>query len=95
LIPTCLPQSDRPRFSRRIAGRARSSITVLYFRTKQPKSLRAFDVQGDIEGIVYIETRKDEKLVGDVRMARLIIEDGAYFKGAINIVKQIYPSSAA
>ena len=30
---------------------------------------------------------KDAKLVGDIRTARIIIEDGAYFKGSIDIVK--------
>ena len=57
-------------------------LTVLDFRTKQARSLRAYDVQGNIDGIVYIEIRKDAKLVGDVRTAR-IIEDGAYFNGCL------------
>ena len=34
-----------------------------------------------------IEIRKDAKLTGDIRTARIIIEDGAYFKGSIDIVK--------
>ncbi len=32
-----------------------------------------------------IDIRKDAKLVGDIRTARIVIEDGAYFKGNIDI----------
>src|SRR6266480_4141509 len=31
--------------------------------------------------------RKDAKLVGNIKTARIVIEDGAYFKGSIDIVK--------
>lgn len=34
-----------------------------------------------------IEIRKDASLVGDIRTPRIIIEDGAYFKGSIDIVQ--------
>jgi cytoskeletal protein CcmA (bactofilin family) len=44
-------------------------------------------VQGNVEAHEKIEIRKDAKLVGDIRTARIIIEDGAYFKGSIDIVK--------
>ncbi|MBS1855866.1 MAG: polymer-forming cytoskeletal protein [Acidobacteria bacterium] len=44
-------------------------------------------VQGNIEAADKIEIRKDAKVVGDIKTARIIIEDGAYFKGAIDIVK--------
>lgn len=44
-------------------------------------------VQGNVEATDKIEIRKDAKLVGDIRTARIIIEDGAYFKGSIDIVK--------
>ena len=44
-------------------------------------------VQGNIEATDKIEIRKDAKVVGDIKTARIIIEDGAYFKGAIDIVK--------
>jgi cytoskeletal protein CcmA (bactofilin family) len=40
-----------------------------------------------VEATDKIEIRKDAKLVGDIRTARIIIEDGAYFKGSIDIVK--------
>ena len=44
-------------------------------------------IQGNVEAAERIEIRKDAKLVGDIRTARIIIEDGAYFKGSIDIVK--------
>lgn len=45
-------------------------------------------IQGNVEAAEKIEIRKDAKLVGDIKTARIIIEDGAYFKGSIDIVKQ-------
>ncbi len=44
-------------------------------------------IQGNVEATEKIEIRKDAKLVGDIRTARIVIEDGAYFKGSIDIVK--------
>ena len=44
-------------------------------------------IQGNVEASDKIEIRKDAKLVGDIKTARIIIEDGAYFKGSIDIVK--------
>ena len=44
-------------------------------------------IQGNVEASERIEIRKDAKLVGDIKTARIIIEDGAYFKGSIDIVK--------
>jgi cytoskeletal protein CcmA (bactofilin family) len=40
-----------------------------------------------VEASERIEILKEAKLVGDIRTARIIIEDGAYFKGSIDIVK--------
>jgi cytoskeletal protein CcmA (bactofilin family) len=51
-------------------------------------------IQGNVEAADRIEIRKDAKLVGDIRTARIIIEDGAYFKGSIDIVKP-EPAKAA
>jgi cytoskeletal protein CcmA (bactofilin family) len=45
------------------------------------------NVQGDVEAADRIEIRKDAKLVGNIKAARIVIEDGAYFKGSIDIVK--------
>jgi len=44
-------------------------------------------VRGNIEAADKIDIRKDAKLVGDMRTARIVIEDGAYFKGSIDIQK--------
>jgi cytoskeletal protein CcmA (bactofilin family) len=44
-------------------------------------------IQGNVEATERIEIRKDARLTGDIRTARIIIEDGAYFKGSIDIVK--------
>src|ERR1700686_3254563 len=42
-------------------------------------------VAGNVEATDKLEIRKDAKLVGDIKPARIIIEDGAYFKGSIDI----------
>lgn len=51
---------------------------------------RDVDVQGTIEGNVEstekISIRKGGRLVGDIRAAGIVIEDGAYFKGGVDIV---------
>ena len=44
-------------------------------------------LQGDVEATDKIEIRKDAKLVGNIKTARILIEDGAYFKGGIELVK--------
>jgi cytoskeletal protein CcmA (bactofilin family) len=44
-------------------------------------------IQGNVEAIERLEIRKDAKLLGDIRTARIVIEDGAYFKGSIDIIK--------
>jgi cytoskeletal protein CcmA (bactofilin family) len=44
-------------------------------------------IQGNVEATDKIDIRKDAKLVGDIKTARIVIEDGAYFKGSIDIAK--------
>jgi len=44
-------------------------------------------IQGNVEAAERVEIRKDAKLMGDIRTARINIEDGAYFKGSIDIVR--------
>ncbi len=44
-------------------------------------------VQGNVEASERIDSRKESKLVGDIKTGRIMIEDGAYFKGSIDIVK--------
>ena len=65
-------------------------------------SVRARDVvvlgavQGNVDASDRIDIRKEAKLVGDIKTARIVIEDGAYFKGSIDIVKaEPKPATAA
>jgi len=44
-------------------------------------------IQGNVDATDKIDIRKDAKLIGDIKTARIVIEDGAYFKGSIDIVK--------
>jgi len=44
-------------------------------------------VHGNVEATDKIDIRKDAKLIGDIKTARIVIEDGAYFKGSIDIVR--------
>jgi cytoskeletal protein CcmA (bactofilin family) len=52
--------------------------------------VRELDVQGNVQGNVdaceRVDIRKGASLVGNIRAARINIEDGAYFKGSIDIV---------
>jgi len=54
------------------------------------------NVQGNVEASDKLEVRKDARVVGDIKTARIVIEDGAYFKGSIDTVKPEpakYPTS--
>jgi cytoskeletal protein CcmA (bactofilin family) len=44
-------------------------------------------IHGNVEATDKIDIRKDARLVGDIKTARIVIEDGAYFKGSIDIIK--------
>jgi cytoskeletal protein CcmA (bactofilin family) len=44
-------------------------------------------VHGNVEASDKIDIRKDARLVGDIKTARIVIEDGAYFKGSIDIAR--------
>jgi cytoskeletal protein CcmA (bactofilin family) len=44
-------------------------------------------VQGNVEATDKVDIRKDAKLVGDIITSRISIEDGALFKGSIDIKK--------
>jgi cytoskeletal protein CcmA (bactofilin family) len=48
-------------------------------------------VHGNIDAGDKIEIRKEAKLVGDITTSRVVIEDGAYFKGSVDIVRQEAP----
>jgi cytoskeletal protein CcmA (bactofilin family) len=45
-------------------------------------------IHGNVETTDKLEIRKDAKLVGDIKTARIVIEDGAFFKGNIDIVRE-------
>ncbi len=51
-------------------------------------------VQGNVEAIDKIDIRKDARLVGDIKTARISIEDGAIFKGSIDIIRVEVPKPA-
>ena len=51
-------------------------------------------IHGNVEATDKIDIRKDARLVGDIKTARIVIEDGAYFKGSIDIVKTDAPKQA-
>jgi cytoskeletal protein CcmA (bactofilin family) len=44
-------------------------------------------VLGDVDACERIDIRKDARLVGDIRAARIVIDDGAQFKGSVDIVR--------
>ena len=48
-------------------------------------------VQGDVRAHDRVEIKKDGSLVGDLTTARIVIEDGAYFKGNIEIDRESKP----
>ncbi len=48
-------------------------------------------IQGNVEAIDKIDIRREAKLVGDIKTSRIVIEDGAYFKGSIDISKAAPP----
>jgi len=52
-------------------------------------------IHGNVEASDKIDIRKDAKLVGDIKTARIVIEDGAYFKGSIDIARPEVSKPAA
>jgi cytoskeletal protein CcmA (bactofilin family) len=46
-------------------------------------------VKGNVRGKGKIEIKKDGSVNGDLTTAQIIIEDGAYFKGSIEIEKRV------
>ena len=49
-------------------------------------------VDGNVEAVERITLRKDSKVVGDLKMAAVVIEDGASLNGRIDIIR---PQGAA
>ena len=52
-------------------------------------------IHGNVEATDKIEIRKEAKLVGDIKTQRIVIEDGAYFKGSIDILRPEVTKPAA
>jgi cytoskeletal protein CcmA (bactofilin family) len=52
-------------------------------------------VEGNIDASERIVLTKDSHLTGDVKTAGIVIEDGAYFKGGIDIVRPAPSASKA
>jgi cytoskeletal protein CcmA (bactofilin family) len=50
-------------------------------------------VDGNVQGAEKVELKRSAVLVGDISTQRIIIEDGAYFKGAIDIKKEAKPAA--
>jgi cytoskeletal protein CcmA (bactofilin family) len=52
-------------------------------------------VDGNITGVDKVELKKSALLNGDINTQRIVIEDGAFFKGAIDIRKgEVKPETA-
>ncbi len=45
-------------------------------------------LDGNVHGSERVELKKTATLVGDIAAQRIVIEDGAYFKGSIDIQKK-------
>ena len=50
-------------------------------------------VKGNVEATQRIVLRKGANLVGDVKTAGIVIEDGAYFRGGIDIMRPDTPKT--
>ncbi|MCC6862726.1 MAG: polymer-forming cytoskeletal protein [Bryobacterales bacterium] len=56
-------------------------------RIKAREVVIAGRVTGNIEAVDRISIRKEAHLTGDIRTAGIRIDEGAYFKGSIDIVR--------
>src|SRR5437016_1476509 len=48
-------------------------------------------VEGNVRGAERVELKKSTVVVGDISTQRIVIEDGAYFKGSIDLQKEHKP----
>jgi cytoskeletal protein CcmA (bactofilin family) len=70
----------RDRLTIGAAGKADAAI-------KASEVVVAGTVKGNVEATQRIVLRKGANLVGDVKTAGIVIEDGAYFRGGIDIAR--------
>lgn len=52
-------------------------------------------VDGNVVATERVELKKSAVLMGDIATQRIVIEDGAYFKGGIDIKKDAKPAAKA
>ncbi len=52
-------------------------------------------VHGDVIATEKVEIRKEAKVAGDVITSRIVIEDGSYFKGSVDIVRPVAAAQPA
>lgn len=52
-------------------------------------------IQGNVEAADRVSIMKGASIVGDVKTAGIVIEDGAYFKGGIDILRPEKPETAS
>lgn len=56
-------------------------------------------VSGDVRGNVIVSEKitihRNGSLIGDIKTAGIVIDDGAYFKGSIDIIRSSLPTKAA
>ena len=52
-------------------------------------------IQGDVDAVNRVAIMKGASIVGDVKTAGIVIEDGAYFKGGIDILRPGKPEVAS
>ena len=53
------------------------------------------DVQGNVVVVEKITIHRNGSLIGDIKTAGIVIDDGAYFKGSIDIVRSTAPAAKA
>ena len=56
---------------------------------KAPEVDVAGAIRGNVDASARVVLRKGANLVGDVKTAGIVIEDGAYFKGGIDITRPV------
>ncbi|HUA19592.1 MAG TPA: polymer-forming cytoskeletal protein [Bryobacteraceae bacterium] len=52
-------------------------------------------VKGNVESETRVSLRTGASIVGDIKTAGIVIDDGAYFKGGIDITRGEAPASAS
>jgi cytoskeletal protein CcmA (bactofilin family) len=71
-----------------VKGKAEASL-------KAAEVVIAGSVTGNVEATQRIVLRKGANLVGDVKTAGIVIEDGAFFRGGIDIAHPAAPEAVA